>query len=31
MSGMYLGQLDSQHQQGHYPGWRPNRDPTSKW
>lgn len=31
MSGMYVGQLDSKHPQGYYPGWSPNRDPTSKW
>lgn len=31
MRGMYLGQLDSRKEGGIYPGWSPNRDPTSKW
>jgi hypothetical protein len=30
MSGMYVGQLDSL-KGGIYPGWKPNRDPKSKW
>ena len=31
MSGMYVGQLDSEHEGHVFPGWHPNRDPTSKW